>query len=113
MMKCDGNKYLRFLFTVAIVCCEADRPENNHSPSSCAAYIKTILEVVLGQGKRNVIRVEAMAYPTSSKTPLMIRIDDSEPRLLWFYPSSSTAELASDLCSLLSDAVTLSSCIPA
>ena len=113
MMKCDGNKFLSFLFTVAIVCCEGDRPENNHSPGSCAAYIKAILEVALGCAERHDIRVEPMVYPASCKVPLIIRIDGSDPCLFWFYPSGSVEELASDLCSLLSDCIAQPSCIPA
>lgn len=113
MMKCDGNKCLRFLFTIAIVCCETDRPDNDRSPDSCARYIKTILEVVLSCAERYSIQVEPLAYPPASKTPLVIRIGGSEPRLLWFYPSGSVEELASDLCGLLSDFVAQPSCIPA
>lgn len=113
MMKCDGNTYVSFLFAVAIVCCETERPNDVRSPDSCARYIKTILEVALGCTEHHSIQVEPLVYPPASKTPLMIRICDNEPRLLWFYPSGTVEELASDLCGLLSDLIAQPSCIPA
>ena len=48
-------------------------------------------------------RVEPLKYPVTSKIPLIITLNDSVQRLLWFYPQMSCSDLAKELEGLLSD----------
>lgn len=112
-MLCDGTNYLHFIFTVALACCEMNRPVDDNSRVQTAGYIKAVLEVAVGSKLRESVEVSPLTYPPAGKTPLLIRISDSQPRLLWYYPNQSLEALADELAGLLGDLIPQPVSIPA
>jgi len=112
-MLCDGTNYLHFIFTVALACCEMNRPADENDRVQIAKYIKAALEVAVGNDRRESVEVGPIAYPPASKTPLLIKIGDTDPRLLWYHPNLSLEELADELAGLLGDLIPRPVSIPA
>ncbi|MCF2661183.1 hypothetical protein [Pseudoflavonifractor phocaeensis] len=101
LMKTNETSYFTFAVAVAVNCSAVDLSANA-SPDQAAAYVEDILSVIFSNTDVTA-SVEPMAYPVTSKIPLIITLNDSVQRLLWFYPQMSACELAAELEGLFSD----------
>lgn len=108
-MKSNG---MNFVLTVAIACSRDYGTDQNVSPDRAAAQIQDVLEIAFSNTGYS-FDVQPMAYPASSKIPLVITINDDVQRLLWFYPQMPIASLAEELCGLMCDIPELSLCATA
>lgn len=104
-MTWNDKEYIHFLATVAITCCRFERPVDCSDASLVADYINAVLHILFHKGKYTVFGVVPLAYPTANKVPLIIKINDVAPRLLWFYPSQDSDSLADEVCGLLGDLI--------
>ena len=101
LMKTNETSYFTFAVAVAVNCSAVDLGANA-TPDQVAAYVEDILSVIFSNTDVTA-SVEPMAYPVTSKIPLIITLNDSVQRLLWFYPQMSACELAAELEGLFSD----------
>ena len=101
LMKTNETSYFPFAVAVAVNCSAVDL-SGNATPDQAAAYVEDILSVIFSNTDVTA-SVEPMAYPVTSKIPLIITLNDSVQRLLWFYPQMSACELAAELEGLFSD----------
>lgn len=101
LMKTNETSYFTFAVAVAVNCSAVDLGANA-TPNQAAAYVEDILSVIFSNTDVTA-SVEPMAYPVTSKIPLIITLNDSVQRLLWFYPQMSACELAAELEGLFSD----------
>ena len=100
-MKTNEESYFTFAVAVAVNCSCVDLSPDA-TPDQAAAYVEDILSVIFSNTDVSV-RVEPLKYPVTSKIPLIITLNDSVQRLLWFYPTMSCSDLATELEGLLSD----------
>lgn len=91
----------KFALSVATVCCD-DKP--GETPDSIAQYVQRILDRLFN-GSMLKASVSPIAYPTSSKCPLVININDQWKRLLWYYPGMKPLSLSDELFDLLYDVI--------
>ena len=91
----------KFAISVAAVCCST---EPGNTPNDNAQYVQSVLERVFDNSDLEV-KVTPMAYPNSSKRPLVISINGDIHRLLWYYPGVKALALADELYDLLYDVV--------
>ena len=101
LIKTNETSYFTFAVAVAVNCSAVDLGANA-TPDQAAAYVEDILSVIFSNTDVSA-SVEPMAYPVTSKIPLIITLNDSVQRLLWFYPQMSCSELAAELEGLFSD----------
>ena len=101
LIKTNETSYFTFAVAVAVNCSAVDLGANA-TPDQAAAYVEDILSVIFSNTDVTA-SVEPMAYPVTSKIPLIITLNDSVQRLLWFYPQMSACELAAELEGLFSD----------
>ena len=101
LMKTNETSYFTFAVAVAVNCSAVDLGVDA-TPDQAAAYVEDILSVIFSNTDVSA-SVEPMAYPFTSKIPLIITLNDSVQRLLWFYPQMSACELAAELEGLFSD----------
>lgn len=98
---------------VAAACLEDEKPDAADMTNEDACeYVGHILSLALantGIGSR----VRPLAYPACSKMPLIISLTGLGERLIWFYPDSDPALLASDLNGALCDLIQCASGVPA
>lgn len=111
-MKMNGNKYLRFGLAVALSCCNPPVIGADLDGKKAAAYIEEALRVLFSNTGISV-NVAPLSYPRCSKVPLVITLNDTEQRLLWFYPQMSTTDLTEELEGLVSDYVAPLLSVPA
>lgn len=91
----------KFAISVAAVCCSEDPGK---TPNENAQFVQHILERVFDKSDLEV-KVKPMAYPVSSKRPLIISINGDMHRLLWYSPGMKALKLADELYGLLYDVV--------
>lgn len=96
------TSYIKFAVAVAANCSNFAAPNSPSTPQEAAEHIEEILNL-LYSGTGIEPEVTPLVYPSSSKMPLIITLNDSVQRLLWFYPQMTIPELASELEGLLSD----------
>ena len=101
LMKTNETSYFAFAVAVAVNCSAVDLSADA-TADQAAAYVEDILSVIFSNTDVTA-SVEPMAYPVTSKIPLIITLNDSVQRLLWFYPQMSACELAAELEGLFSD----------
>ena len=101
LMKTNETSYFTFAVAVAVNCSAVDLSADA-TPEQAAAYVEDVLSVIFTNTGVSA-SVEPMAYPITSTIPLIITLNDSVQRLLWFYPQMSTCELAAELEGLFSD----------
>jgi len=100
-MKSNVTNYFKFVIAVAINCSNSSCTQDM-TPTQAAEHIDNVLSLLFSDSGIST-HVEPMAYPTCSKIPLIITLNDAEQRLLWFYPQMSVSELAEELAGVLSD----------
>ena len=101
LMKMNDTSYFTFAVAVAVNCSEMDLSANP-TPEQAAAYVEDVLSVTFSNTGITA-SVEPMAYPVTSKIPLIITLNGRAQRLLWFYPQMSACQLASELEGVFSD----------
>ena len=111
LMKTNETSYFTFAVAVAVNCSSVDLSADA-TPEQAAAYVEDVLCVIFTNTGVSA-SVEPMAYPVTSKIPLIITLNDSVQRLLWFYPQMPIATLAEELSGLMSDIPELSLCATA
>lgn len=84
------------------MCCSEESGQNSRDEN--AQFVQHILERVFDKSDLEV-KVKPMAYPASSKRPLIISINGDMHRLLWYYPGMKALKLADELYGLLYDVV--------
>ena len=111
LMKTNETSYFTFAVAVAVNCSSVDL-STDATPEQAAAYLEDVLSVIFTNTGVSA-SVEPMAYPVTSKIPLIITLNDSVQRLLWFYPQMSTADLTEELEGLVCDYVAPLLSVPA
>ena len=101
LMKTNETSYFTFAVAVAVNSSAVDL-NADATPEQAAAYVEDILSVIFSNTDVSA-SVEPMAYPVTSKIPLIITLNDRVQRLLWVYPQMSACELAAELEGLFSD----------
>ena len=96
------NSYIKFAVAVAANCSNYAVPNATNTPQQAAEHIEEILDL-LYHGTGIEPKVTPLVYPSSSKMPLIITLNDAVQRLLWYYPQMTIPELANELEGLLSD----------
>ena len=108
-MEMMRNGFLSFALSVAAAC-------NNRQTPETAAEAEVYLAEILNMAFANTgihADVQAMAYPPSCKFPMIITINGTQRRLLWFYPNQPISKLSSELADLLCDVEEDTVCVPA
>lgn len=106
------NSYIKFAVAVAANCSKHAAPNTPSTPKQAAAHIEEILDL-LYSGTGIEPQVTPLVYPSSSKMPLIITLNDDVQRLLWYYPQMTIPELANELEGLLSDVAEQVLCVSA
>lgn len=106
------TSYIKFAVAVAANCSNFAALNSPSTPQEAAEHIEEILNL-LYSGTGLEPEVTPLVYPSSSKMPLIITLNDSVQRLLWFYPQMTIPELASELEGLLSDVTEQVLCVSA
>ena len=106
------TSYIKFAVAVAANCSSFAAPNNPSTPEEAAEHIEEILDL-LYSGTGIVPKVTPLVYPSSSKMPLIISLNDDVQRLLWYYPQMTIPELANELEGLLSDVAEQVLCVSA
>lgn len=101
LMKMKENSYFTFATAVAVNCTQVGIGPDA-TPEQSAKFVEEVLNVIFTNSGVTA-NVQPMQYPTSSKIPLIITLNGSVQRLLWFYPQMSSCELADEFAELFSD----------
>ena len=109
MNKNAMDSSLGFALTVSAVCCPVEAEEN---PTSIAQYVQAVLEPVFHQAGIEV-DVTPLAYQTCGKVPVIITLNEKEPRLLWYHKGMSAEALSEELFWLLFDVPMVIERVPA
>lgn len=99
MSERKADSPFRSAIAKAAACCPIAAGDE---PLSITQYLKAVLNAVAG-GAGVRVDVTPLPYQMCSKLPVVITLDEAEPRLLWYYKGMSASALADELCGLFSD----------
>ncbi len=112
-MKNRNRSVFRIIIGVAVACMEECRPKaGNATPELVCEYVADVLETVFS-GTGIGVHVRPLAYPASSKIPVIIGLDGLGEMLYWYYPGSDAGSVAEELEGVLCEVAERAERVPA